>query len=175
MDAQTLRRALADFYKFSPKDFFVQASPTGFMVNLLPKNPVLTQLFRLQVTVTGSEPAEVGVRYGEINQEPADAGMDVSNFPLFKWVVSDGDTTVYVVIPCVWDTDWAFWKRTAVPLSVASAAVLPSATNGFAYCRLANIVVVDGKITTCSPSVSGDQTWSRLPSPTLFADDFTKR
>lgn len=33
MDAQTLRRALADFFKFNPKDFFVQGCGTGFLVS----------------------------------------------------------------------------------------------------------------------------------------------
>lgn len=36
MDAQTLRRALADFFKFDPKYFFVKGSGTGFLVSLVP-------------------------------------------------------------------------------------------------------------------------------------------
>lgn len=34
MDAQTLRRALADLFKFNPKDFFVRGTPTGYLVEL---------------------------------------------------------------------------------------------------------------------------------------------
>lgn len=33
MDAQSLRRVLHDFFKFNPKDFFVQGSGTGFLVS----------------------------------------------------------------------------------------------------------------------------------------------
>lgn len=34
LDAQTLRRVLHDMFRFNPKDFRVQGSPTGFLVNL---------------------------------------------------------------------------------------------------------------------------------------------
>ena len=40
MDAQTLRRALADFIKFDPSDFVVQGSLTGFNVRLAKKGPI---------------------------------------------------------------------------------------------------------------------------------------
>jgi len=33
LDAPTLRRVLRDFFKFNPKDFFVQSSGTGFLVS----------------------------------------------------------------------------------------------------------------------------------------------
>jgi len=33
MDAQTIRRALRDFFKFDPKDFSVRACATGFLVS----------------------------------------------------------------------------------------------------------------------------------------------
>lgn len=42
LDAQTLRRALRDFFRFNPKDFFVQASPTGFLVRLANKSSFST-------------------------------------------------------------------------------------------------------------------------------------
>lgn len=35
IDAQTLRRALHDFFKFNPKDFLVKGSGTGFLVSAL--------------------------------------------------------------------------------------------------------------------------------------------
>lgn len=38
MDAQALRQALYDFIKFFPKDFFVQSSPTGYLVRLANPN-----------------------------------------------------------------------------------------------------------------------------------------
>ncbi len=175
MDAQTLRRALADFFQFNQKDFSVQSSPTGYLISVNRVNTIFAPPFRLQVTITDSEPPTVGIRYGEVNQEPADAGMNVSNAPLAELVVSNGDTAVFVVIPCVWDTSWAFWKRTGDAMYVASGATLPAGTANFAYCRIANIVVAGDKVTTCSPSVTGDQTWSRLPAPTIFVDDFTAR
>lgn len=34
LDAQTLRRVLHDFFRFNPKDFYVRASPTGFLVGI---------------------------------------------------------------------------------------------------------------------------------------------
>lgn len=39
LDAQTLRRALYDLFKFNPKDFFVQASGTSFLVSAITRNP----------------------------------------------------------------------------------------------------------------------------------------
>lgn len=35
MDVQSLRRVLHDFFRFNPKDFFVQASATGFLVSIV--------------------------------------------------------------------------------------------------------------------------------------------
>lgn len=173
MDAPTIRRLLADFFRFSPKDFNVQGSLTGFMVGLNPQR-VPSSLLRLQTVVASSNPPMYGVYYGELNGE-APEGFDPSNNPLFKKETTNGHTFVFLKIPCVWDTSFAFWKRTASPITVESANGLPDGTNGFAYCPIANIVVEDGKITTCSPSDSGDQVWSRLPSPTIFVADFTRR
>lgn len=39
LDAQSLRRALYDFFKFNPKDFYIQASGSSYLVSAIKQNP----------------------------------------------------------------------------------------------------------------------------------------
>lgn len=78
MDAQMIRRAVYDLFRFNTKDFFLSGSPTGFLVSLSNRSGGGTNdLYALQVypsryTGGGAPPADqalrVRVRRGTIGQ-----------------------------------------------------------------------------------------------------------
>lgn len=87
MDAQTLRRALADFFKFDPKYFFVKATATGFLVSPAPRAlPVIESFpFRLidaTKKIDGVLTPRIRVVYGTVNGIDPD-GMSVGDDPLY--------------------------------------------------------------------------------------------
>jgi len=101
MDAQTLRRALADFFRFNPKDFRVQGSLTGFLVSLNGR------------TGAGASPAipwelikvdneTIRVRYGTVTTPDGTftpAGFSPGDDPVFEIAVTgDGVISFYMTV-----------------------------------------------------------------------------
>lgn len=64
MDAPTIRRVLRDFFKFNPKDFLVQGSPTGYLISRLSNSggssPTITYGFQWFPATNQDDPATRG-------------------------------------------------------------------------------------------------------------------
>lgn len=74
MDAQTLRRALADFFRFNPKDFFVQGSGTGLLVSAVRRSAsAVSEPCELKaIDASEGSSLKVSVLWGRINGRTPD-------------------------------------------------------------------------------------------------------
>lgn len=91
MDAQVLRRALHDFFRFNPKDFYVRASPTGFLVGLHPVTGIADTIQPFQlIDASNTEGTKVRVVESTLIGQAPD-GFSPSDDPPYTLSVSNND------------------------------------------------------------------------------------
>lgn len=110
MDAQTLRRALYDFFKFNPKDFYVQASGSGYLVSGVKKaatTGAVTPPRGLEFSVVTVDDVDtLGVYVGTINGVmPTD--MFAGGIPLKTYdFPADADTGYIFAKATFLESEW---------------------------------------------------------------------
>lgn len=158
MDAQTLRRALYDFYKFSPADFIVQASLTGFQVRLARRSSGSgATLLPLQpYNASELDVPKIGVTMGTFGDNsvatpgasvPTIDGTRIDESPAPLLTLSASDVLLYLQV----DVD-TFGLITAVSVNSTSDPDPPANTPSTLYVRLATTLV------TIIPGVSATVT-----------------
>lgn len=140
MDAQTIRRALSDFFRFNPKDFFIQGSPTGFLVSLRAHAAAAASVVRGFTCSNASDEDGIKIRvsYSTLDGLAPDDG-DADGWILED--VSDGDK-IYLELQ-ISSSDGSTTGRPAP----AFASSVPPNTVTSKYAELA-IVSVAGDIAT---------------------------
>lgn len=183
MDAQTIRRAIADFFTFNRKDFTVSGSPTGYQVSLLAsKNGQSEPEFRLQLlnTSDNSDPmapvASYRVRLGYVAGFIADSGMtDPGDDPIFEVTIPTPDDGWYVAYCKLLMTylGGGLWGVAAGTVFTGMVDTpLPANDDGYIYIEIGQVRVSSGLIVEIptAQAARGDMAVLRRGSSTVYVD-----
>lgn len=104
LDAATLRRALGDLFKFDPKDFFVQAAGTGFLVrSARPNTPPPFCDFKLSNASDG-ETLKIRLGWGRVN------GGQPIEFDGVLYIDQTIEENTYIFVYATYDQVTAQWS-----------------------------------------------------------------
>jgi len=169
MDAQTLRRALYDFFKFNPADFIVQASMTGFHIRANKQRVGSSSLLPLQpYNASELDVPKIGVTMGTFGDNsvatpgasvPTIDGTRIDESPAPLLTLSASDVLLYLQV----DVD-TYGLITAVSVNSTSDPDPPANTPSTLYVRLATVLVtiipgVSATVTVGTPNLRGSQSY----------------
>lgn len=145
LDAQTLRQVLRDFFRFNPKDFFVQASPTGFSISaaITNRNPQ-EQLKGFQLI---SDDDETGYFLRVVESTLVGGipnGFSPGDDPQYRLMVNDGDK-IYGVISI--DVEGEF-PGDVLTRDLAAAPEIPEddGEGGIFYIEIGTVRITDNNV-----------------------------